>query len=175
MNDVELLRAAILKSDPHKLATVRDIARFLAKTRREGRCLIWIGNKDHKGYGRLTWRKETWGAHRWAYSLRCGPIPAGLQLDHLCRNRACVEATHLEPVTCRENLLRGQGETAKNAAKTHCIHGHKYTPNNTRITTNGSRCCRTCTREQRRERNYRTRKAYANRGRGITPRSDQDE
>lgn len=71
-------------------------------------------------------------------------IPDDLQLDHLCRNRLCVNPSHLEPVTCRENVLRGNGRCAANAKKTHCPRGHAYAGANLLIGTKGERCCRKC-------------------------------
>jgi hypothetical protein len=75
-----------------------------------------------------------------------GKIPEGLQIDHLCRVRECANPAHLEAVTCRENLLRGDTVTAHNANKTHCVNGHEYTPENTAITRDGCRRCRICHR-----------------------------
>lgn len=74
-----------------------------------------------------------------------------MQLDHLCRNRGCINPDHLEPVTCRENLLRGQTFQARNAAKTHCPHGHGYDEGNTRFNKDGSRACRSCERKRARK------------------------
>lgn len=114
-------------------------------------CWNWTGAVNWKrgGYGTvtLTGRKTT-SAHRLTYELVVGEIPTGLDLDHLCRNRLCVNPKHLEPVTRRENLLRGQGATAINAAKTHCPQGHEYSPENTYVHpgTNNRRC-RTCNAE----------------------------
>lgn len=86
-------------------------------------------------------------AHRVAYEMLVGPIPDGMQLDHLCRNRCCVNPEHLEPVTCRENLMRGTGHAARNAAKTHCPQGHPYDDENTGFNKSGGRYCKTCNRE----------------------------
>lgn len=89
-------------------------------------------------------RKIRKTAHRLVYESMVGPIPEGLVLDHLCRNRCCVNPDHLEPVTQRENVLRGQGVAAKNAAKTHCPRGHEYDDENTGFTGEGHRYCRAC-------------------------------
>lgn len=114
---------------------------FWAKVDRSGECWLWTAYTMPNGYG--TWRQTL--AHRVAYELSIGPIPDGLQLDHLCRVRNCVRPDHLEPVTCRENLLRGDTITARCVAATHCPHGHPYDEANTyRSPTNGSRSCRAC-------------------------------
>lgn len=86
-------------------------------------------------------------AHRYAFELARGPIPDGLQVDHLCRTRGCVHPFHLEPVPLRVNVLRGEGITAVNARKTECIHGHPFDAENTRMTVEGYRECKICRRE----------------------------
>lgn len=120
--------------------------RFWAKVNRpagtEG-CWRWTGMLDGSGYGRFIIKKpKVVPAHRYAYELLVGQIPAGLQLDHLCRNRACVNPAHLEPVTNQENTLRG----LRGRMVTSCAHGHEYTETNTIHRPNGRRGCRECSR-----------------------------
>ena len=110
-------------------------------------CWLWIGAKNSNGYGQINAggrRGTNLYAHRVAWEMVYGPIPVGLEIDHLCRVRLCVNPAHLKPVTHRENLLRGA-----NATKTHCKHGHEFTPKNTgRI--RGHRRCRACNAESER-------------------------
>lgn len=109
-----------------------------------GPCWIWTAFIDRDGYGLFHNRKiGTKRAHRFAYEGSIGPIPEGLVLDHLCRNRACVRPTHLEPVTDKVNAERGMVAT-----RTHCIRGHEFTERNTYIKSNGTRCCRACRNER---------------------------
>ncbi|WP_396021799.1 HNH endonuclease signature motif containing protein [Bacillus cereus group sp. BfR-BA-01522] len=79
-----------------------------------------------------------------SYEMLKGPIEEGMVIDHLCRNRKCVNPLHLEQVTQRINLLRGEGMSAENVKKTHCPQGHEYTEENTYISKAGSRYCRKC-------------------------------
>lgn len=102
------------------------------------------------GYGLMKAGGKTSRVHRVAYKHFVGPIPDGMTLDHLCRNRACSNPAHLEPVSVGENVLRGIGHTAKNAAKTHCDNGHAFTPENTYADRRGWRQCRECNRARKR-------------------------
>jgi hypothetical protein len=98
-----------------------------------GQCWTWKGAINKTGYGHLSIGRPNKGsvrAHRLAYLLCVGPIPEGLILDHLCRNRACPNPAHVEPVTHRENLLRGNGFVGINHRKTHCPKGHPYSGHN---------------------------------------------
>lgn len=83
-----------------------------------------------------------WYAHRLAYEGLVGPIPEGLQIDHLCRVRNCVNPEHLEPVTSRENTMRGDNWSAKYAKMTTCAKGHSFDA----VTKDGKRKCKTCRR-----------------------------
>jgi len=101
----------------------------------------WKGWKDKAGYGVVTVM-----AHRLAYMLTTGAIGKGLALDHLCRERDCVNPAHLDPVPNTVNIMRGVGFGAKNAAKTACHKGHPFDEANTGFWKNGGRYCRICKR-----------------------------
>lgn len=90
-------------------------------------CWEWTAGVDHAGYGKINDKGRCFRAHRVGYELLVGPIPAGLVLDHLCRNPPCVNPQHLEPVTDGENVRRGVGPTAANARKERCVRGHEFT------------------------------------------------
>lgn len=118
----------------------------------ESGCIVWLGGLNGVGYGQFYKGRSSLDetgktyAHRWSYEYHVGPIPDGLHLDHLCRNRRCVNPDHLEPVTIRENLLRGESPSAKHAVKTHCPAGHPYSGSNLHLTPSGQRKCRACDR-----------------------------
>lgn len=109
-------------------------------------CWTWDGRLNRDGYGVLSAPLlRTKMAHRVSYILHVGQIPDGLTLDHLCRNPACVNPEHLEPVTMGENLRRGTSPSAMNARKTHCIRGHPFDEANTVYSKDGRhRTCRIC-------------------------------
>lgn len=108
-------------------------------------CWLWLGSlRDSKdGYGGASWGGKAWRTHKLVYVLLKGEIQEGLQLDHRCRNRICCNPDHLEPVTQKINIHRGEGVAAFNLAKTHCPQGHEYTAANLYVW-NGQRFCRTC-------------------------------
>ncbi len=122
--------------------TPNDLKRFFDKVEKSDNCWLWTATKSHNGYGQFYFNGKLIYSHRFVYQVMIGDIPKGLDLDHLCRVRNCVNPDHLEPVTRQENLSRGKINQHKN--KTHCKRGHKFTNENTRITTKGSRQCLNC-------------------------------
>jgi hypothetical protein len=126
-------------------------------------CWVWKGTV-HDGYGRMWWKGRLQLVHRIIYELANGPIPEGLECDHLCRNRLCVNPDHIELVTGRENVLRGIGPSAQHARQTHCKRGHPlageniYKPYPSQpVVRRCKECARTYDREWKRA--YRLRKA----------------
>lgn len=126
--------------------------RFWSKVERSGDHWLWMAGKTSKGYGFLRRHGRPWLAHRYAWTLLRGPIPEGLDLDHVCRVHACVRPRedHLEPVTRLENIRRGLTGKVNNhqTRKTSCPLGHAYSGTNL-IIRRGRRECRTCRRERR--------------------------
>jgi hypothetical protein len=113
-------------------------------------CVRWKGPHDHDGYG-ITWLEDrSRVVHRIIYEQARGPIPEGMQIDHLCRTRDCIRLDHLEAVTQAENLLRGNGACARNARKTECKRGHPLSGDNLVPNKYGKRWCRVCHRAHRR-------------------------
>lgn len=125
-------------------------------------CWLWLGKitTPHR-YGVLSLttngKIRELKAHQVAYQIYVGAIPGGLELDHKCRVRCCVNPDHLEPVTRRENIRRGASRVADNMRKTHCPQGHVYSHENTYLDPKGGRKCRECHRINERERSRRRR------------------
>lgn len=113
------------------------IPRFDSKVVEDGDCLLWSASQNHQGYGKFWWQGKTITAHRFAYIQLVGPVPDGLQLDHTCHQRRCVNPEHLHCVTPKENIANGLHHAAQ---RTHCPRGHPYSHRNV----NGDRCCRAC-------------------------------
>lgn len=124
-----------------------QVEKFWAKVEKREGCWRWKGLMSKDGYGVTTLNRRPYRAHRVAYTLMRGSIPTGLTIDHLCRNRACINPAHMEPVTMRENTLRGFGLTAIHARKTHCSNGHPFAGDNLRIHRRGYRTCMICRRK----------------------------
>lgn len=130
-------------------AYVPEIERFWNKVQKTDTCWFWTGRICNLGYGQFdTHDRRSVKAHRYSFLIVKGQIEAGLELDHLCRNRNCVNPGHLEAVSHRENVLRGIGPCAIQAKKTACKYGHLFIPENTRIDKtregNPTRRCRVC-------------------------------
>lgn len=152
---------------PH-CQTQRVPLTILTRVNIDPRTMCWEWQREinsQTGYGQIGVRRRKLYAHRLSYEIFRGPIPEGLTIDHLCRNRRCVNPFHLEAVTIRVNLLRGDGVSACHARQTHCQQGHEYTPSNTYRFPVGaakqSRRCRICTNAYNRRKRY-ARKAAKN-------------
>lgn len=137
-----------------------DYDRFWSRVKEDGDCWVWTSHRTTDGYGCISLNGKNALVHRISWQEFRGEIPEGLHLDHLCRNTACINPDHLEPVTTRVNTLRGVGVSAVNARKTHCKEGHEFTPENTGVykRANGTtyRGCRTCGRINAAKRRKRT-------------------
>ncbi|MCB7128073.1 MAG: HNH endonuclease [Candidatus Brocadiales bacterium] len=128
------------------------IPRFWSKVSVGGRndCWEWTGGRV-RGYGMFRLRQDKWVyAHRLAYTLMIGEVSLNLTIDHLCRNRPCCNAKHMEPVTNQVNTLRGDTLAAKEAAQTHCKRGHELTPTNVYLHGGTRRECIQCRRMRQR-------------------------
>lgn len=137
-----------------------DLCRLLDKTEQREGCWVWTATLDRHGYGTF-WLGRNVGAHRASLLLHGIELPAGMDVDHLCRNPACVNPSHLEVVTRRTNILRGAAPTALTFQMNRCKRGHEFTPENTRIQGGDptKRQCRTCLNDSRRARYAELRRA----------------
>jgi len=120
--------------------------RLLSHVTRKGNCLIWNGHINKKGYGMMSLNHQAFLVHRISYELFKGSIPKGLTVDHLCKNKACQNVDHMEAISNKDNILRGNNTAARNSRKTHCIRGHEFTPENIYKQHGNMRMCRECTR-----------------------------
>lgn len=127
-----------------RIPVEQRLARLTLKS--DSGCWIWLGGKQPSGHGKIRIEGKTYQVHRVAFELVKGSIPKGLVLDHLCKNPSCINPDHLEPVTQRINLLRGNTFAAHNAAKTHCPKGHPYSGENLKSNARGDRICIQCRR-----------------------------
>lgn len=145
------VRSARMRSNPIPLLTPRQENRFWSQVEvhHPAGCWEWTG-PPRDGYGRISIQYVSYQAHRLAYLLLIGPISEGMTLDHLCRNRLCVNPDHLQPTTNAENLRRGFGVSAQNARKTHCKRGHELDDMNV-YWWHGFRHCRACNASRMRE------------------------
>jgi len=128
---------------------MQTLERFWNNIEKTDSCWNWKASLFKNGYGQFSDNYKKWYAHRFSYQLLKGELIEGLTIDHLCRNRACVNPEHLEQVTKKVNNLRGEGFCAKEARQTHCIHGHEFNEDNTYWEGN-KRHCRPCNTIHRR-------------------------
>lgn len=155
-------RRALDSGELKKLPRPTLEQRLLSKTDRSGNCWVWLGSKLKSGYGQIGVQGATPDlyrprmVHRVSYEIFVGPIPDGLEIDHLCRNTSCLNPDHLEAVTPAVNMGRGMSPNHVIRRSGYCSAGHEMTPENTYLNKNGIwRRCRECTLEGNRRRRKR--------------------
>lgn len=132
--------------------TLRDpYLRFLTYVQLGDGCWIWGGDVGGTTapYGRFWYRGKTRRAHKWLWEFFNGPVPEDLVLHHMCEVKVCVRPDHLEATTSQGNTLASDTLARRNALKTHCKRGHEFSEANTRTDKRGSRVCKTCMRQHR--------------------------
>ena len=135
----------------HKLLQ-EPIERFKKLNSLQNGCMVWQGCLNKDGYGNFWMRTKFVKAHRFAYEYYVGKILKGLVIDHICRNRACVNPKHLRQITSRQNVLENsRGVAITNLAKTHCKRGHPFFGKNLMLRNDGHRDCRTCVNKGQKE------------------------
>lgn len=134
----------VVGNSQHKKAYT--LRRFMSKVRkRRNGCWEWQGYINPKtGYGRFSLNDICIHAHRASYIFHVGDIADDLVVDHICRNKRCVNPVHLRAVTVRENTMYGNAPSSSNARKTHCIRGHELSGRNLYVLKRGERVCRKC-------------------------------
>lgn len=147
--EVDMMGVFVQVNETHTKG--RWVGHLIGYVVQESGCWEWVGRIHKEGYGIWRARGRPALAHRKMYETHRGPIPKGLVIDHLCRNKICVNPDHLEAVTDRVNILRGSGGSAINAQKTSCHRGHPFSARNTyRWHEDGARYCRVCRRDSQR-------------------------
>ena len=126
--------------------TPQLLERFWSKVTKTNSCWNWSANRSKRGYGYFYFNGKLGLAHRFSYMIFNNDIPRNLELDHLCRNHSCVNPSHLEAVSHKLNMYRGNSIQTLNAMKTHCKNGHKFTEDNLvkHTSKEGRRRCRIC-------------------------------
>lgn len=146
--------------------------RFFAKVEKTATCWNWTAHLNEDGYSKFRMGDKHKFGHRVSYEWFVGPIPEGLTIDHLCRNRKCVNPEHLEAVTHKVNVLRGTAPSALHAVKTHCPRGHAYDEANTFWNRDGTRRgCRQCRRDRHLDRYVPHPPTHCRRGHEYTPKN----
>lgn len=120
--------------------------RFWDKVDTSGECWVWTASVNNRGYGKFGLNYKTVLPHRLSYELCVGAIPEGLEIDHECKNRRCVNPAHLRPKTHLDNTPKGADHY--NARKTHCKNGHEFSAGNTRLRDGKYRVCKSCERDR---------------------------
>lgn len=151
-------REALGVARPERYQVVDPLAKILSNID-VGFCWEWNRKLNNRGYGVTNVNKKRWYVHRLMWTLMVGPIPDGMEIDHMCRNRACCNPEHLDLVTGQVNTLRGVSPASSHAKRDECSYGHEYTAETMHVV-RGARRCRICERRRDKER-YERKKARA--------------